>query len=91
MHLGSELGVNIRGASRGLQVDAPPWKYAPPHPGSMRQKIDGQQAGGMHPTGMHPCNVFCVCTNSDETETEEMDTDPRGNLCWYLSLSSVNT
>ena len=30
----------------GLQMDLPP-------AGSMHQKTDGQQAGGMHPTGMH--------------------------------------
>ena len=48
-------------------VDAPPPPPAdaiPPPPSSSGctpppcQKIDGQQAVGMHPTGMHTCIIF---------------------------------
>ena len=41
-------GVNVGGGAYGVNIGG--WMHLP---GSMRQKTDGQQAGGTHPTGMH--------------------------------------
>ena len=63
-----------------------PWQTPPPR--------HGQLAGGTQPTEMHTCfhkHLFRDPHLTHETETDEMDIEPIGNLCWCLSLSSVNT
>ena len=36
-----------------------------------------------------PCNGMSTMTET-ETETDKMDKEQKGNLCWYLSLCNVN-
>ena len=38
-----------------------------------------------------PNGVFTLIVTDTETKTEKMETEPNGNLRWYLSLCNVNT
>ena len=74
-------------------ADTPPGRYTPlgrytPSPGAVHAGRYGQQAGGMHPTGIHSCSRWGITpdvTDENKMRTEQQPSDdndrPTQNKC----------